>query len=164
MRSRTAMWFECKIRYDKVMEDGLEKKVTEAYAIDALSYSEAEKRIIEEMSAYISGTFDVDTITKAPYKEIFFDDTDALADTYYRAKLAFITIDEKTEKEKESIVNYLVQADSFENACENIRKVMNGTMIDYRVVSVTETKLLDVFEFTKASDEPDGKQKAAGDN
>ena len=72
MRSRTANWFECKIRYEKVMEDGLQKKVTESYVVDALSFSEAEKRIIEEMSSYISGEFDVADIKKAAYKEIFF--------------------------------------------------------------------------------------------
>ena len=53
MRSRTANWFECKIRYEKVMEDGLQKKVNESYVVDALSFSEAEERIMEEMSSYI---------------------------------------------------------------------------------------------------------------
>ena len=77
MRSRTADWFECKIRYEKVMEDGLQKKVTETYVVDALSFSEAEKRIIEEMSSYISGEFNVTDIKKANYREIFFADQDA---------------------------------------------------------------------------------------
>ena len=76
MRSRTANWFECKIRYEKTMEDGLQKKVTEAYVVDALSFSEAEQRIIEEMSSYISGEFNVTDIKKAAYGEIFFDDSD----------------------------------------------------------------------------------------
>ena len=76
MRSRTANWFECKIRYEKVMEDGLQKKVNESYVVDALSFSEAEERIIEEMSSYISGEFDVADIKKATYKEIFFSDDD----------------------------------------------------------------------------------------
>ena len=71
MRSRTAIWFECKIQYEKTMEDGLQKKVTETYTIDALSFTEAEQRIMEEMSAYISGAFDIKDIKIAPYKEIF---------------------------------------------------------------------------------------------
>ena len=150
MRSRTAIWFECKIRYEKVMEDGLQKKVTEAYTIDALSYADAENRIIEEMAGYISGEYEVDTITKAPYKEIFFSD-DELADRYYRAKLDFITIDEKTEKEKRSRVTYLVQAGSFDEACRNLKEVMGSTMIDYVVNGINETKLIDVFEY-KADD------------
>ena len=72
MRSRTATWFECKIRYEKTTEDGLQKKVTEQYVVNALSFSEAEQRIIEEMSAYISGEFEVTDVKKAQYKEVFF--------------------------------------------------------------------------------------------
>lgn len=86
MRSRTAEWFECKIRYEKTMEDGMQKKVTEAYTVDALSFTEAEQRIIEEMSSYISGEFEVADIKKAPYKEIFFSEED-MADRWYKAKL-----------------------------------------------------------------------------
>lgn len=148
MRSRTAQWFECKIRYDKVMEDGLQKKVTEAYVVDALSFSEAEERIIEEMSSYISGEFDVADIKIASYKEIFFSDDD-MADKWFKAKLQFITIDERTEKEKRSTVNYLVQAGSFGGALKNINEVMGGTMIDYVVASMAETNMMDVFEYKK---------------
>ena len=154
MRSRTANWFECKIRFEKTMEDGLQKKVTEAYVVDALSFSEAEERIIEEMSSYISGEFNVTDIKKASYGEIFFSDLDT-ADKWYKAKLQFITIDEKTEKEKRSNVTYLVQAGSFNGAVKSIDEVMGGTMIDYVIASVAETTLMDVFEHlpkTKQSD------------
>ena len=152
MRSRSANWFECKIRYEKVMEDGLQKKVTENYVVDALSFSEAEERITEEMSSYISGEFEVADIKKAAYGEIFFSD-DATADKWYRARLQFITIDEKTNKEKRSSVTYLVQAGSFDGAKKNIDEVMGGTMIDYVISSVSETQLMDVFEYKKDGDE-----------
>ena len=145
MRSRTAMWFECKIRYEKVTEDGLQKKVNENYVVDALSFSEAETRITEEMSSYISGEFEVADIKKAAYKEIFFTD-DNIADKWYKAKLQFITIDEKTEKEKRSTVNYLVQAGSMNGVMKNIDEVMGGTMIDYVIATVSETLLMDVYE------------------
>ena len=148
MRSRTAIWFECKIRYEKVMEDGLQKPVTENYVVDALSFSEAEERIIQEMSSYISGEFDVKDIKKAAYKEIFFSDSDT-ADKWYKARLQFITIDEKTEKEKRSTVTYLVQAGTFNAAVKNIDEVMGGTMIDYVIASVSESTLMDVFEYGK---------------
>ena len=151
MRSRTATWFECKIRYEKVMEDGLQKKVTEQYVVDALSFSEAEQRIIEEMSAYISGEFEVTDVKKAQYKEVFFSDAD-LEDRYYMAKLAFITIDEKTEKEKRSNVVYLVQAATLDGAVKNINEVMDGTMIDYEKSNIAETKIMDVFEYKKQED------------
>ena len=158
MRSRSAVWFECKIRYEKVMEDGLQKKVNENYVVDALSFSEAEKRIIEEMSSYISGEFEVADIKKAVYKEIFFTD-DNIADKWYKAKLQFITIDEKTEKEKRSSVTYLVQAGSMNGAMKNIDEVMGGTMIDYVVASVVETTLMDVYEYGKTNDKPEYEQK-----
>ena len=151
MRSRTANWFECKIRYEKVMEDGLQKKVNENYVVDALSFSEAEERIIEEMSSYISGEFDVADIKKATYKEIFFSDDD-MADKWYKAKLQFITIDEKTEKEKRSTVTYLCQVNG---AVKNIEEVMGGTMIDYVISAVNETTLMDVFEYKKLEKESD---------
>ena len=153
MRTRTALWFECKIRYEKVMEDGLQKKVTELYVVDALTYAEAEARIIKEMSGYISGQFTVEDIKKAAYKEVFFDDGDDCSDRYYRAKLQFITIDEKTEKEKRSNVTYLVNAQSFDGAVKNLNEVMSGTMVDYVVAAVSETQVLDVFEYGKTADD-----------
>ena len=109
MRSITAIWFECKVRYEKVQEDGLQKKVTETYVVNALSFSDAEARIIEEVSSFISGEFTVEDVKKAPYKEVFFSD-DEMDDRWYKAKLQFITINEKTEKEQRSNVTYLVQA------------------------------------------------------
>lgn len=155
MRSRTAQWFECKIRYEKTMEDGSMKKVTEAYTVDALSFTEAEKRIMEEMSSYISGEFEVSDIKKAVYKEILFSDEDT-ADRWYRCKLQFITIDEKTDKEKKSSIVYLVNAGTLNGAVKNIDAVMGQTMIDYVISSVAETTLMDVFEYKKKN-EPDDK-------
>ena len=156
MKSRTAQWFECKIRYEKTMEDGLQKKVSENYVIDALSFTEAEQRIMEEMSAYISGEFDIADIKKASYKEIFFSDDD-LADRWYKAKLQFITIDEKTEKEKRNNVYYLLNAGTLNAAVKNIDEVMGGTMIDYAIASIAETTIMDVFEYKKkeADDKPE---------
>ena len=148
MRSRTAIWFECKIRYEKVNEEGIQKKVTEQYAVDALSFSEAEARIIEEMAQYISGEFTVEDVKKAPYGEVFFSD-DATADRFYRVKLDFLTIDEQTEKEKRSRVTYLVQANNLNGAMNAITAAMDTTMIDYDAAAITETKLMDVFEYRK---------------
>ena len=145
MRSVNKRWFETIVRYDKIQEDGEEKKVNETYVVDAITFGEAEESIAEEMKPYMSGDFDIKNINPAPYSEIFFSDKDT-DDKYYRVKLAFITIDEKTQKEKKSKVTYLVQAGSLEQARKNTEDVMNGTMIDYEFVSVTETKILDVFE------------------
>ena len=146
MRSRTSEWFECKVQYEKVMEDGIQKKVTELYTVEALSFTEAEARIIEEMSAYINGEYEVKDIKKAKYKEIWLSD-DANADRFYQAKLQFITIDEKTEKEKRSNFVCLVQAATLNGAIKGIDEVMGGTMIDYTSVEAKETKILDVIEY-----------------
>ena len=140
MRSRTANWFICKIRYEKVMEDGLQKKVTEQYVVDALSFTEAEARIIEQMSQYISGEFEVVEIDRCVFKEIFFSDEET-ADKWYKSKVHFITIDEKTEKEKRTAVYYLVHGSSLENARKNIDVVMGGTMIDYVILESTRLRL-----------------------
>ena len=160
MRSRTAQWFECKIQYEKTMDDGLQKKVTEGYVVDALSFTEAEQRIMEELSSYISGEFTIKDIKIAPYKEIFFADMDS-ADRWYKAKLQFITIDEKTAKEKRSSINYLVNAGTLNGAVKNIEEIMGGTMIDYVIASIAETPLMDVYEYGKdkvADEKPEFEQ------
>jgi len=146
MRNITSKWFETKIKYDKTMEDGSIKPVPETYVVDALSFTEAEERITEEMSAYVSGELDVKGIAEASYKEIFFSDLDS-ADKWYKAKLQFITLDEKTEKEKRTSVYYLVQAANFMQAVKNIEEVIGSTMIDYVISSVAETTIMDVFEY-----------------
>lgn len=152
MRSRTANWFETKVRYEKTTEEGTQKKVTEQYVVDALSFSEAEQRITEEMSAYISGEFEITDVRKAAYKEVFFSDEE-MADKWFKAKLMFITIDEMTEKEKRSAVTYLVQAGTFDGAVKNINEVMGSTMIDYEKSNISETKIIDVFEHVAKKEE-----------
>ena len=134
------------MRYEKTDEDGTPRKVTETYVVDAMSFSEAEKRIIEEMSSYVSGELEICNLKIAPYKEIFFADSD-LADRWYKAKLVFITIDEKTDKEKKTSVNYLVNAGNFNSALKNINEIMEGTMIDYQTCNLTETTIMNVFEY-----------------
>lgn len=145
MRSRTADWFETKIRYEKIMDDGMPKKVTEQYTVDALSFTEAESSITEEMSSYIRGEYEVADIKKATYKEVFFSEADS-DDRWYKAKLQFITIDEKTQKEKRSNVYYLVQASTLPVAVKHIEEVMGTTTIDYVIASLAETLIMDVFE------------------
>ena len=146
MKSRTAQWFICKVRYEKTQENGMQKKVTESYVIDAMSFTEAEERIIEEMASYISGEFEVKDISLAPFSEIFFDEN-LSADRYYKAKLAFITIDEKSGNEKRNNVTYLVHAENFNEAVKNVAEVIRGTMTDCEIVSIVETQIMDVFEY-----------------
>ena len=167
MRARTGTWYATKVRYQKTMEDGCEKVVTEQYLIEALSFTEAESAIIEEMSVYVSGELKVSNLGQANFKEIFFSDVVDDDDKWYKAKLQFITIDEKTEKEKRSNVTYLVQAKSLARALRYIDEVMGKTMIDYDIVGLNETKVYDVFEHhapsekKKEKDEHKEEQKEA---
>lgn len=162
MRSHTSDWFEVKFQYAKTQEDGQQKNVTELYVVDALSFGEAEETIVKEMQHYVSGDYKVKNITPANYHEIFFSDVDK-DDKWYKAKLTFITIDEKTEKEKKSIVNYLVQASTTEEAQKHINEVMDSTMIDYEITAITETKIVDVFEHDNKGEQPsDAPKKSNG--
>lgn len=145
MRTKTSDWFEVKMRYDKVHEDGYEKKVTESYVVEALSFGEAEKTAIEFLGSYVSGEIQVVNINPMKFQEVFFNEQE-LCDRYYKAILQFITIDEKTEREKHTQVYYLVQASSFDNCKDTIRTIMDDTMIDYQIASVSETKFIDVIE------------------
>lgn len=145
MRTKSSIWFEVKLRYDKVHEDGYEKKVTVSYVVEALSFGEAEKTAIEFLSGYVSGEIQVVNINLMKFREVFFNEQES-CDRYYKAILQFITIDEQTEREKHTQVYYLVQASSFDNCKDSIRTIMDGTMIDYQIASVSETKVIDVIE------------------
>lgn len=127
------------------MDDGREKNVTEVFVVDALSFTEAETKITEEMSAYTSGETFIKAITRAPYSEVLFSD-DSNDDKWYRVKLAFITLDERTNKEKKTLVTYLFQAVNIDKARSYIKEFMNSSMNDYDVASISETQVLDLFE------------------
>lgn len=137
-------YFECKIRYEKVMENGMTKKVTEPYIVDALSFTEAESKIIKEIAPYISGGFEVSDIKRANYAEIFFSE-EVEADKYFACKLEFITLDEKNGKEKKTKQNVLVQASDLRDAMAKLTEGMKNTMADYNAVSIKETAIMDVF-------------------
>lgn len=147
-------WFECKIRYEKTMENGMSKKVTEPYLVDALSFTEAEKRIIEEITPFITGEFTVSDIKRANYSELFFSDEDS-ADRWFRCKIVFITLDEKSGAEKRTSTNMLVQAADLRDAVKKLDEGMKGTMADYQIGSITETMIMDVFPYAEVNDRPE---------
>ena len=138
-----ANWFECKIRYDKLQENGAAKKVNEPYLVDALSFTEAEARITEEQRPFISGEFSVSAVKRTKIAEIFWNEG---GDRWLIVKVGFITIDEKTAAEKRSTSLILVQASDFRSAFENFTEGMKGTMADYEIVSISETPLMDVYK------------------
>ena len=139
-------WFECKVAYDKTMEDGLIKKVKETYMVDALSFTEAEKRFLAEIELYMSGEFMVTDIKRAKIAELF-ESNDGQDDRWFKAKVAYITLDEKTGSEKRTNQSILVQASDLRIAVKNLDKNMAGTLGDYLIVSVAETSIMDIFRY-----------------
>jgi uncharacterized membrane protein YvbJ len=137
-----------------MMEDGMTKKVTELYLIDALSFTDAEKRIIEEITPYITGEFTVSDIKRANYSELFSSDEES-ADRWFRCKIVFITLDEKSGAEKRTSTNMLVQAADLRDAVKKLDEGMRGTMADYQIGSVTETAIMDVFPYGEVNDRPE---------
>lgn len=137
-----AQWFETAVSYEKIMENGLQKTVTEKYLFDALTFTEAESSTIEKLTPYISGDFTIKTNKKTKISEVFNMNG---GDRNYLVKVAFIAINENTGEEKKTISQILVGADDFENALEVFKEGMKGTMADYEIVSISESPILEVF-------------------
>ena len=139
-------WFECKVRVEKVVEGGATKKVTEPYLVDALNFTEAEARIIEEITPFCNGQLEVADIKRARYCEMFTAEEEN-CDKWYKVKCVFVTFDEKTQAEKRTSQLMLVQASDLRDAVNRFDEGMKGSMIDYEIASVQETALLDVFPY-----------------
>lgn len=145
-------WFECKIQFSKTMEDGLQKKVTETYLVDAMSFTEAERRFLEEISTYVTGEYVITDIKKMKISELF-ESEDTTDDRWYKARVAFITLDEKSGKEKRSISNMIVQASDLRKALKNLDTAMGTSMQDYVLVSMAETNIMDIFHYKVEGEE-----------
>lgn len=139
-------WFQGKVRYEKVAENGMNKKVTEPYLVDALSFTEAEARLIEELTPFISGEFTVSDITRANYSELVSSDEES-ADRWFKCKLFFITLDEKSGCEKRTSTNILVQAADLRDAVKKLDEYMSSSLADYLIGSVAETAIMDVYPY-----------------
>ena len=144
MRTLSGKFFIVGVRYQKTLEDGTEAMTTEQYVVNALSWTECEESTLDNMSVYASGDLDITAMKKAQFSELFLSDVDD-EDKYYECVMNFITIDEKTQKEKRTKVRYLVQGKSLENARKNVDEAMDKTMIDYDITSIKETSIMDVF-------------------
>lgn len=143
MNSKTANWFEVTAKYRKVGDDGIEASVSEIFAVDAVTFAEAEKRVAEEVSS-LGKAVEIKKINPAPYREVHFTDLDEDAQ-WFKAKLAFIDIDENSGKEKRSNVVYLVQAEDFDSALSNINDIMKVSSVDFVTANIAETKIVGVL-------------------
>ena len=139
-------WFECKVKFDKTQEDGSIKKVSEPYLVDAISFTEAEKRIIEEMKPFISGEFEVADIKRVRLAEIF-ETKEESADRWFKAKLVFVTFDENSGKEKKTSSLVLIQAADLRAALKRLDEGMKDAMLDYTIAELKETPLMDVYHY-----------------
>lgn len=150
MRSRTADWFECKVRCERVDENGERKKVIDLYTVYALSFTEAEARITEHLANYIDGnTMEVLAITRAQYREVFFPDDEETADRFYKLKIKFIMLDERGKEKKIPLV-CLFNAASFEKASALIKEFQATCLQDFEKTSIIETKIVDIIEVVNA--------------
>jgi hypothetical protein len=140
-------WFEAKVRYQKVMENGMEKKATETFLVDSLSFTESESRTIEEVSPYISGEFTIPAIKKSNISEVF-DGYDGNGDSaYWRIKCDFLALDEKSGSEKRTSEHFLLKAPSYDKVIPMFAECMKGSMADYEVVKVEKTPIVDVIHY-----------------
>lgn len=146
-------WFECKVSYEKMLENGMQKKVTEPYLVDALSFTEAEARIIEEIKPFITGEFTVSAVGRKKISEIFFNEN---GDRFYLIKVYFITLDEKSGSEKKTAVRMIAQASNLKEAISVLEDGMKGTMADYTIASVSETQIMDIYPFEPESEAKNG--------
>tara|TARA_R110002049_G_scaffold305931_6_gene503565 strand:- start:1161 stop:1718 length:558 start_codon:yes stop_codon:yes gene_type:complete len=140
----SATWYECKIKYRKMSDTGVQKVTTEPYLVDAISYTEAETRINEEMKAYISDEFRITNIKVANFAEIHpFENTDR----WFKSKVALIAYDEESGKERKTNMYLLVQGNDVKEAYDNTIAVMKDTMGDYTIPAITESPIMDVFPY-----------------
>lgn len=137
-----AQWIEVKVRYEKTTDTGKAVKVTDTYIVDALSCTEAEARVVEEITPFCND-FNVLSVNKTKISEVFWND----GDKFYKVKVNFITIDEKTAVERKSASYILVQANDFTEALANFNKGMRGTMADFEIESISETKIVEVYKY-----------------
>ena len=140
-------WFECKVSYERQADSMGMKKVSESYLVDALSFTEAEKRIIKEIRPFVSvGELEVVNIRRARIAELFLND-EAEDDRYFRAKVNFITVDEKSGSEKKTSATMIVKSDSLPNAVSELKAQLDSQMASYEIAAVTDTQILDVFQY-----------------
>ena len=140
-------WFECKVSYERQADSVGMKKVSESYLVDALSFTEAEERIIKEVRPFVSvGELEVVNIRRARIAELFLNE-EAEDDRYFRAKVNFITVDEKSGSEKKTSATMIVKSDSLPNAVTELKAQLDSQMASYEIASVTDTQILDVFQY-----------------
>jgi len=147
----SVVWYECKVKYRKTHETGESKVTTETYLLDAVSYTEAEARITEEMKTYTSEEFMITNIKVANLSEVHpFENSDR----WFKSKVSLISYDDESGKERKSNLYMLIQANDVKEAYENTEQALQETMGDYSIPAITESPILDVFPYFSDEEEP----------
>jgi len=146
----SVIWYECKVKYRKTFETGEQKVTSESYLLDAVSYTEAEARITEEMGAYTSEEFKITNIKVANLSEVHpFEN----ADRWFKCKVSLVALDEESGKERKTNIYLLIQANDIKEAFDNTNKALEGTTGDYTIPSISESPILDVFPYFTGEEE-----------
>lgn len=135
-------YIETAATYDKLQENGAVKRVTDKFIVDALSFTEAESRTIEEITPYLSGEFSVSAVKKTKISDLFGDKE---SDRFYLAKVAYLQIDEKTAKEKKIIAQWLIGAKDFAEAYSILKEEIGKCVADIEIQSLVETPIVEYF-------------------
>jgi len=140
-------YIETKVSYDKTLENGVVKQVSEQYLVDAMTFAEAEARITEQLRPYMSGDFAVSAVRKSGIAEVWHNTQGkCVDDRWFKVKMAFYTLNEKTMQEKRTNSHYLVKADTVDEAIAATKRMMNGTVSNCEIVAVAESAIVDVYE------------------
>jgi len=137
-------WFECKVKYVKVDDDGRERKVSEVYLVDAVTFTDAETRIIQQLQTMVRGEFTVDNIKKSNIVEIF---PHEVGEWWYKAKIGIVTIDENAGKEKKINNYFLVAADDIKQALQRLEDGLSYILVPYQTTSLAVSTIVDVFPY-----------------
>lgn len=133
--------FVVKVKYQKIDADGKERIVTEAYLVEGVNFADAEEGIHTQLEPYISGEFNVESISKARFSDIIF----GKGDRFFKATISLLAYNEESGAVKRSKTNLLVQAETLEEVKPLIEQRWNGTISDYLVTSVVETAIIEAF-------------------
>ena len=137
-------YFLVKVKYEKTVEEGKIASTSEIYLLDAISFTEAEKKIIEEMKPFISGEFSVETLKREKISELILNES---GEYWFKARVAFISLDEEKGIEKRTRVNMYIQADDMQAAKDSLTDHMKSTLADYQLEKIEETKIVDYYPF-----------------
>jgi hypothetical protein len=137
-------WFKCVARYVKIDDDGRERKVSEAYLVDAVTYTDAESRITEMLSQMVRGEFTVKQITQTNIVEIFPHEE---GQWFYTGKISIVTIDENAGKEKKINESFLIAADDIKQALKRLEDGLSYLLVSYEITSLAVSNIVDVFPY-----------------